>query len=417
MRKLYSFEIRTLHRQEIRLWKNLRLRQSLGRASHWKALQNMIHTTAGQAYASQPPLDEFADALATIFSGNQFFPDRPAALTETNWTLDELRGACARLKVNKVCDESGLAAALLQHAPDEFLVELLRLFYGILQHGNAPAGWKKTLFTMLPKKTRAKLVKDFRPIANIRLFYKVFAYMVLARVEQSLESFQPEAQHGFRSGRRMEEHVLTTNLVLDKSTAAGLPLWIISLDLSKAFDTVNWETLWEALRRQNISNQLIWILQCLYHNQTGVVRDGAGDSRTFDILSGVRQGCVLSPRLFCAALELAMSEWRLANPHGGVDLGDAMPRLLDLRFADDILIFANTKEEVQNLLDSLVRHLATAGLVLNTSKTVALTREAQPPSLIQVGDSHMIKVLGYSESHKWLGCMLSASPGLDSDVE
>ena len=241
--------------------------------------------------------------------------------------------------------------------------------------------------------------------------------MVLARVEQSLESFQPEAQHGFRSGRRMEEHVLTTNLVLDKSRAAGLPLWIISLDLSKAFDTVNWETLWEALRRQNISNQLIWILQCLYHNQTGVVRDGAGDSRTFDIFSGVRQGCVLSPRLFCAALEVAMSEWRLANPHGGVDLGDAMPRLLDLRFADDILIFANTKEEVQNLLDSLVRHLATAGLVLNTSKTVALTTEAQPPSFIQVGDSHMIKVLGDSESHKWLGCMLSASPGLDSDVE
>ena len=122
-----------------------------------------------------------------------------------------------------------------------------------------------------------------------------------------------------------------------------------SLDLSKAFDTVNWETLWEALRRQNTSNQLIWIFQCLYHNQTGVVRDGAGDSRTFDIFSGVRQGCVLSPRLFCAALELAMSEWRLANPHGGVDLGDAMPRLLDLRFADDILIFANTKEEVHRL--------------------------------------------------------------------
>ena len=270
---------------------------------------------------------------------------------------------------------------------------------------------------MLPKKTRAKLVTDFRPIANIRFFYKVFAYMFLARVEQSLESFQPEAQHGFRSGRRMEEHVLTTNFVLDKSRAAGLPLWIISLDLSKAFDTVNWETLWEALRRQNISNQLIWILQCLYHNQTGVVRDGACDSRTFDIFSGVRQGCVLSPRLFCAALELAMSEWRLANPHGGVDLGDDMPHLLDLRFADDILIFANTKGEVQNLLDSLVRHLATAGLVLNTSKTLALTTEAQPPSFIQVGDSHMIKVLGYSESHKWLGCMLSASPGLDSDVE
>ena len=215
----------------------------------------------------------------------------------------------------------------------------------------------------------------------------------------------------------MEEHVLTTNLILDKSRAAGLPLWIISLDLSKAFDTVKWDTLWEALRRQNISDQLIWILQCLYHDQTGVVRDGAGASRKFDILSGVRQGCVVSPRLFCAALELAMSEWRAANPQGGIDLGDDMLRLLDLRFADDVLIFANTKEEVQNLMDSLVRHLAAAGLMLNTSKTVALTTEAQPASFIQVGDSHMIKVLGNTESHKWLGCMLCACPGQDPDVE
>ena len=88
---------------------------------------------------------------------------------------------------------------------------------------------------------------------------------------------------------------------------------------------------------------------CPYHNQTGVVHDGAGDNRTFGIFSSVRQGGVLSPRLFCAALELAMSEWRLANPHGGINFGDAMLRLLDLRFADDILTFANTKKQVQNL--------------------------------------------------------------------
>ena len=78
------------------------------------------------------------------------------------------------------------------------------------------------------------------------------------------------------------------------------------------------------------------------------------------------------------------------------DLGDDMLRLLDLRFADDVLICATTKEGVQHLMDSLVRHLAAAGLMLNTSKTVALTTEAQPPSFIQVADSHMIKVLGHT---------------------
>ena len=99
-----------------------------------------------------------------FFSGNNFFPDRPAAQTETDWTLAELKCACARLKVNKVCDESGLAAELLQYVPDEFLVELLHLFNNILQHGSAPAEWMKTSFTMLPKKTRANLVTDFRPL-------------------------------------------------------------------------------------------------------------------------------------------------------------------------------------------------------------------------------------------------------------
>ena len=141
----------------------------------------MIHTSAGHAYASQPPLDEFADALEGMVSVNIFFPDRPAAQTETDWTLAELKCARARLKVNKACDNSGLAAEVLQYVPDEFLVELFRLFNGILQHGSAPAEWKKTSFTMLPKKTRAKLVTDFRPIANIRLFYKLFAYMILAQ--------------------------------------------------------------------------------------------------------------------------------------------------------------------------------------------------------------------------------------------
>ena len=40
----------------------------------------------------------------------------------------------------------------------------------------------------------------------------------------------------------MQEHVLTTILILDRSGAAGLPLWNIHLDFSKAFDTVKWET-------------------------------------------------------------------------------------------------------------------------------------------------------------------------------
>ena len=66
--------------------------------------------------------------------------------------------------------------------------------------------------------------------------------------------------------------------------------------------------------------------------------------------------CILEKQNFRQFL--AMSEWRFANPQGGIDLDDGVFRLLDVRFADDVLIFANTREEVQDILDSLMRHLA-----------------------------------------------------------
>ena len=70
---------------------------------------------------------------------------------------------------------------------------------------------------MLPKKMRPKQVVAFRPIANIRLFYKVFACLVLDRIEHQLDDHRPEEQHGIRRGKRIEEHLLTANVFLDKA--------------------------------------------------------------------------------------------------------------------------------------------------------------------------------------------------------
>ena len=105
--------------------------------------------------------------------------------------------------------------------------------------------------------------------------------------------------------QHLPEHLLTANLCLQKRLAANIPLSIISLDPSKAFEKVNWETLWAALMQHSVSQHLVWILQCIYKARKGFV-----DSGDFGIRAGVKQGCVLSPRLFCAVLEFAMSSWR-----------------------------------------------------------------------------------------------------------
>jgi hypothetical protein len=71
--------------------------------------------------------------------------------------------------------------------------------------------------------------------------------MILHRIEATLDMEQPKEQNGFRARRRMKDHVLATNLILDKSKGFNLPLWMVSLDLSKTFDR-------EYGRDQHVSN-------------------------------------------------------------------------------------------------------------------------------------------------------------------
>ena len=151
------------------------------------------------------------------------------------------------------------------------------------------------------------------------------------------------------------------------------------------------------------------MIQNLYRNQEGQVVGSNGCSRSFDIHGGVRQGCVLSPRLFCSVLEMSMANWRDEMEHLGLDLRDGGRSLLDLRFADDILIFGTDYHVIGVLLDKLVENLAAVGLQLNAQKTKVLTTQAQPPSQLQTPNGLTISVPDGESSHKWLGCMLTTS--------
>ena len=86
-----------------------------------------------------------------------------------------------------------------------------------------------------------------------------------------------------------------------------------------------------------------------------------------------------------------------------------MEFLLDLRFADDIFLFARTIAEAMALLDDLVHKLQNIGLQLNTRKTTVLPSEARPPSFFHTHNGSRIRVLQQQEAHKWLGCRINAA--------
>ena len=224
--KHLSFQIRKLHRKELRDWKSNQGKCLLKQCSNWKFLRTMEYGT-GRWMPQQPQPLEFANMLKQLFARKFGTPMAQSYLTEAA----ELRKAVARLEANKAADDAGLVAELLHHSPEVMLEALLHLFRKVRLTGKMPETWKQTIFNMLPKTRGAKSTSDFRPIAVDRLLYRTFAYFAVGRIEAILNAGQPEEQHGFRADRRIKEHLLTTNLVLDKTLSLDVPVWIVSLDV------------------------------------------------------------------------------------------------------------------------------------------------------------------------------------------
>lgn len=94
-----------------------------------------------------------------------------------------------------------------------------------------------------------------------------------------------------------------------------------------------------------------------------------------------------------------------------------MPRLFDLQFADGILIFARSCHDALLMLDKFFAELEQVGQVLNISKTMVVTTEAQPPRAVTTHRGEQRQVLAPSAGHKWLGCMLSAGASTNADID
>ncbi|VEN62954.1 unnamed protein product, partial [Callosobruchus maculatus] len=88
---------------------------------------------------------------------------------------------------------------------------------------------------------------------------------------------------------------------------------------------------------------------------------------------GVRQGCLLSPKLFNIYSEFVMRQV-LDNWNGGKTFGGS--KISNLRFADDTTLIAASQEELVALLNVLEQHSAAYGLGMNYNKTSVMIIES-----------------------------------------
>ena len=108
-----------------------------------------------------------------------------------------------------------------------------------------------------------------------------------------------------------------------------------------------------------IPGHLTCILRNLYACQETTVRTRHETTDWFQIGKGVRQGCVLSPCLFNSYAEYVMRNARLDEAPAGIKF--AGRNIYNLRYADDTILMAESKEELNSLLMKAIEESEKAG--------------------------------------------------------
>ena len=188
--------------------------------------------------------------------------------------INVIRSSVSSMKDNKRDSVFDVTSDMYKHSPDKFYQHLAIIVRQSLIHGVLPD--IVLLCTLLP------LVKDnlgditrsdnYRAIAGGCLILKVLDLVIL-----NLEGSKPSTdalQFAYKPKKGTTSCTWLVSTVVDYFTRKGNPVFSASMDMSKAFDMVKWNELFNTLLDRKISPIVVRLLLHIYSSQMCTVKWG-----------------------------------------------------------------------------------------------------------------------------------------------
>jgi len=327
--------------------------------------------------------------------------------------------------------------------PDELLAELIRFvrpeayetrydhrmaicslvsewFNAILRSGKVPdSDFAKCITTPLLKAVKPGQPVPplwnpdmYRGITNGNMLAKLFSVALAMRLSHwavRTGIIGPE-QVAFLPFHGTEEHVFSFLQVARARARDGQSTYTLFVDFAKAYDMVHQEALWAVIERMGVPSGLVALLRDWAAKRRTRVRVNGVLSAEYKMTKGVPQGDPLSCLLFALFIE-SLSRYLKSRPDlaGASAFGNQI-RLLLLLYADDLVVFANSSEELQRALNHIKAWSDAWRMPLNTGagKTECMVLSAasirpMTPAPLLLGPGQLVK---FVDSYKYLGYMV-----------
>ena len=356
-------------------------------ATFWSAVRKIAPVT--QSGASALEVGEIYEHFRTVFNSAPILRIRELSLSprsvpalDTDVSLKELDCALLSCKRGKALGEDGVQYEFYMNLNVANRNWLLDCLNGVLRSEEVPASWAELKMFLLHKKGDASTVANYRGISLLNCIAKVFTSIIARRINSWAEekSLLPEAQAGFRSGRSCSDNLFVLQTAIhEQIRTSGNSLFCTFVDFKQAFDSVNHNVLWQKLARFGLSSKLLRILSQFYSQAKVRVHHGGNTTPAINIANGVLQGDCLSPLLF----SLLVADFETFLDEGGVDGVGIGPswELKYLFYADDLVLLARNKMQMQKALNCLQKFCDINHLTVNTDKTKVVIFRARCPPL------------------------------------
>nr|KAG5689797.1 hypothetical protein BaRGS_007075 [Batillaria attramentaria] len=342
-------------------------------------------------------------------------PDIPPAETELPINCDkpskaEIRKAIMTLRNGKAAGPDEIPAEAIK-ADTETAVNMLHsLFSKIWEKEEVPAQWKEGIVIKLPKKGDLRDCSNYRGIMLLSVPGKVLNRILLERMREAVDPMLRDQQAGFRRNRSCADQIASLRIIVEQSLEWNSPLYINFIDYEKAFDSVDREALWKLLRHYGVPGKIISLIQCTYKDMSCRIAHAGQLSESFEVKTGVRQGCLLSPFLFLLVIDWIMKTTTTGRKNG--IQWTLWAQLDDLDFADDLALLSHSHSQMQDKTTCLEATSAGTGLKINRRKTELMKINTTANTPVTVGGEPIREV----ESFVYLGSVVDGQGGTDRDV-
>ena len=139
---------------------------------------------------------------------------------------------------------------LIKHCKTKLLLPLHEVLCQCWQEGAVPQDTRDSkIITIYKNKGERNDCNNYRGISPRSIVGRVFARVILIRLQKLAERIYPESQCGFRAERSTIDMIVSLRQLQEKCREQHLPLYIAFIDLTKAFDLVSRDGLFFLLQR------------------------------------------------------------------------------------------------------------------------------------------------------------------------